>query len=78
MAGAAGPGVFTGLALTLAVAAVVVLTAAAGVLLLMVRTKTGIAHYDLGFARWGATHATAGLDRRAPRGSATWGEPSGS
>jgi membrane-associated phospholipid phosphatase len=52
------PGVFTGLALTLAVAAVVVLTAAAGVLLLMVRTKTGIAHYDLGFARWGATHAT--------------------
>jgi undecaprenyl-diphosphatase len=54
------PEVVTGLALTLAVAAVVVLTATAGVLLLMVRTKTGIAHYDLSFARWGATHATSG------------------
>jgi undecaprenyl-diphosphatase len=54
------PEVVTGLALTLGVAAVVILTAAAGILLLMVRTKTGIARYDLAFARWGATHATSG------------------
>jgi undecaprenyl-diphosphatase len=53
------PEVATGLALTVAAAAVVVLTAAAGILLLMVRTKTGIARYDLAFARWGATHATS-------------------
>lgn len=53
------PGVFTGLALTLAVAAAVLGTAAAGILLLMVRTETGVAQYDLSFARWGATHATA-------------------
>jgi undecaprenyl-diphosphatase len=54
------PGVATGLALTLAVTALIVLTATAGVLLLMVRTKTGVARYDLTFAEWGATHATAG------------------
>lgn len=54
------PEVFTGLALTLAVGAAVVGTAAAGILLLMIRTKTGIAQYDLSFARWGATHATSG------------------
>jgi membrane-associated phospholipid phosphatase len=52
------PGVATGLALTLAVSAMVVFTAGAGVLLLMVRTKTGIAHYDLGLAEWGAAEAT--------------------
>jgi undecaprenyl-diphosphatase len=50
----------TGLALTLGVAAVAVLTAGAGLLLIMIRTKTGIAHYDLAFARWGASHATSG------------------
>jgi undecaprenyl-diphosphatase len=54
------PEVVTGLALTLGVAAVVVLTSAAGLLLLMVRTKTGLAHYDLTLARWGAAHATSG------------------
>jgi undecaprenyl-diphosphatase len=54
------PGVATGLALTLAVTALVVCTATAGVLLLMVRTKTGVARYDLAFAEWGANHATAG------------------
>ena len=52
------PEVVTGLALTLGVAAVVVLTSAAGVLLLMVRTKTGVAAYDLSLARWAADHAT--------------------
>ncbi|MCA1846385.1 MAG: phosphatase PAP2 family protein [Actinobacteria bacterium] len=54
------PELTTGVALTLCVPAVVVFTAAAGVLLLMVRTKTGIANYDLAFARWGAVHATSG------------------
>lgn len=54
------PQVFTGLALTLAVAAAVVFTAIAGILLLMIRTKTGVAQHDLTFARWGATHATSG------------------
>ena len=54
------PEIVTGLALTLGVAAVVVLTTTAGLLLFMVRTKTGLAHYDLSFARWGADHATPG------------------
>ena len=54
------PEVATGLALTLAVATLVVLVAVAGVLLLMVRTQTGVARFDLAFARWGATHATVG------------------
>lgn len=31
-----------------------------GVVLWMVRSNTGLAHFDLGAARWGATHATAG------------------
>ena len=54
------PRVFTGLALTLAVTAAVVFAATAGILLLMIRTKSGIAQYDLAFARWAATHATSG------------------
>ena len=54
------PELATGVALSLCVPAVVALTAAAGVLLLMVRTKTGVANYDLAFARWGAVHATSG------------------
>jgi membrane-associated phospholipid phosphatase len=52
------PEVATGLALTLAVATFVTLMAVAGVLLLMVRTDTGVARFDLASARWGATHAT--------------------
>lgn len=54
------PEVATGLALTLAVATFVVLVAVAGVLLLMVRTETGVARFDLASARWGAAHATVG------------------
>jgi undecaprenyl-diphosphatase len=56
----ADPELATGVALALCAPAVVVLTASAGVLLLMVRTKTGVANYDLAFARWGALHATSG------------------
>jgi membrane-associated phospholipid phosphatase len=54
------PELATGVALSLCVPAVVALTATAGVLLLMVRTKTGVADYDLDFARWGAENATPG------------------
>jgi membrane-associated phospholipid phosphatase len=52
------PEVTTGLALSLAVATFVALLAVAGVLLLMVRTDTGVARFDLASARWGATQAT--------------------
>ena len=52
------PQVATGLALTLGVAALVVLTVAAGLLLLMVRSEAGLARFDLSFARWAADHAT--------------------
>jgi undecaprenyl-diphosphatase len=31
-----------------------------GILLWMIRSNTGLAHYDLSAARWGAHHATAG------------------
>src|SRR5205085_9265744 len=31
---------------------------AIGVLLVMVHTNSGLAHYDLSAARWGASHAT--------------------
>lgn len=54
------PEVATGLALTLAVATFVALLAVAGILLLMVRTETGVARFDLASAQWGATHATVG------------------
>jgi len=54
------PEVATGLALTLAVATFVALLAVAGILLLMVRTETGVARFDLAAAQWGATHATVG------------------
>src|SRR4051794_15006918 len=47
-----------GLALTVAVAAMVVATAGIGLLLVMVRTNRGLARWDLSFARFGAEHAT--------------------
>ncbi|MDQ1491600.1 MAG: hypothetical protein QOJ23_4114, partial [Actinomycetota bacterium] len=52
--------VATGLAVTGGAVALLVLVALAGVLLLMVRTHTGVARYDLAFARWGAAHASSG------------------
>ena len=54
------PEVATGLALTLAVATFVALLAVAGILLLMVRTVTGVARFDRASAGWGDTHATVG------------------
>jgi undecaprenyl-diphosphatase len=53
------PAAATGLALTVAVALVVVGVAAVGVLLAMVRTNTGLARYDDWLARFGAEHATS-------------------
>jgi len=49
----------TGLALTAAVAVVIVGVVGAGVLLFMVRRNFGFARFDLSAARFGAHHATA-------------------
>jgi membrane-associated phospholipid phosphatase len=48
----------TGLALSLAVGAIVIAVAGVGLLLRMVRTNTGFARNDLALARWGVRHAT--------------------
>ncbi len=50
----------TGLALTVALAILLVGSIAIGALLLMAQHNTGLAHYDLGAARWGGRHATTG------------------
>ncbi len=49
----------------LASAAVVIAAGATaiGVLLVMVHTNAGLAHYDLSATRWGASHATSGSSR---------------
>ena len=52
------PATATGLVLTVAVVAIVIVTVAVGALLLMVQTNSGLAKWDLSFARWGADHAT--------------------
>jgi undecaprenyl-diphosphatase len=57
------PAAATGLALTLALALVLGGAVAIGALLVMVQHNAGLAHYDLGAARWGATHATSGSTR---------------
>jgi undecaprenyl-diphosphatase len=48
----------TRFALTSAVVLVAAGATAIGVLLLMIHTNSGLAHYDLSAARWGASHAT--------------------
>ena len=55
----ADPAAATGLALTVAVALVVIGGTAVGVLLAMVRTETGLAHYDEWLAQFGADRATS-------------------
>jgi membrane-associated phospholipid phosphatase len=50
----------TGLALTLALAIVLIGVVAIGALLVMVQHNAGLARYDLSAARWGASHATGG------------------
>lgn len=52
------PRVATGLVLTSAVVVVVAGMAAFGVLVYLVRTHEGFAQFDLGAAKYGATHAT--------------------
>src|SRR5262245_33185708 len=49
----------TGLALTIALTIVLVGIIAAGSVLVMVQHDAGLARYDLGAARWGATNATS-------------------
>ena len=50
----------TGVALTAATVLVVGAAVGIGVLIAMIRTKTGLAALDLRFARYGAEHATSG------------------
>jgi undecaprenyl-diphosphatase len=54
------PAAATGLALTRALALVLGGAVAIGALLVMVQHNAGLAHYDLGAARWGGAHATSG------------------
>jgi membrane-associated phospholipid phosphatase len=53
------PEAATGLALTVALAAIVVAGVVIGCLVLMVRSNTGFAHFDRGVATWGAKEAHA-------------------
>jgi membrane-associated phospholipid phosphatase len=48
----------TGLALTVALAILVLAAVAIGALLVMIQHNVGLAHYDLSAARWGGTNAT--------------------
>ena len=52
------PANLTGLALTVALAILLLGTIAIGVLLIMSQHNAGLARYDLSFARWGGDHAT--------------------
>ena len=54
------PNTETGVALTAATVLVVGAAVGIGVLIAMIRTKTGLAALDLRFARYGAEHATSG------------------
>lgn len=53
----------TGVALTAATALVVGAAVGIGVLIAMIRTRTGLEAFDLRFARYGAEHATSGSTR---------------
>jgi undecaprenyl-diphosphatase len=55
-----GPARLTGVALTSALVAVVLAVAGLGLLFVMVETDTGLARWDLSFARFGAEHSSAG------------------
>jgi len=52
------PAAATGVALSAAIAVVVIGTVGFGVLLVMIRANAGFAHFDLGGAEFGARHAT--------------------
>jgi undecaprenyl-diphosphatase len=51
------PATATGLGVAVCVAALVLLSVGIGALALMAQTHTGLAKWDLSFARWGAEHA---------------------
>jgi membrane-associated phospholipid phosphatase len=53
------PAAATGLVLSAAIAVLVIATVSFGVLLLMISDNTGLAHFDLSGAQFGAHHATA-------------------
>lgn len=53
------PATATGLIVTATLAALLATTVVIGALLLMVQTHSGLAKWDLSFARWGGEHATA-------------------
>ena len=52
------PAAATGLAVSVSLAVIATLTLVIGFLLVMVQTHSGLAKWDLSFARWGADHAT--------------------
>jgi undecaprenyl-diphosphatase len=52
------PAAATALVVTVAVAVLVAVTASVGLLLVMIDTHSGLAKWDLSFARWGAENAT--------------------
>jgi undecaprenyl-diphosphatase len=52
------PATATGLAVSVCLAAIAVFGLAIGFLLVMVQTHSGLAKWDLSFARWGASNAT--------------------
>ena len=52
------PATATGLAVSVSLAVIAVLTLVIGFLLVMVQTHSGLAKWDLSFARWGADNAT--------------------
>ena len=57
------PAKLTGLALTVALAILILGTIAIGALFIMFQTRSGLAHYDLSFARWGGDHASESTTR---------------
>jgi undecaprenyl-diphosphatase len=59
----ADPETSTRVALAGAIVVLAAAFAAIGVLLVMVHTNAGLAHYDLSAARWGASHATSTSSR---------------
>ena len=58
------PSAATAEALGVAAAVVVIGTATAGAILLMIKTRSGVARADTPFAEWAAERATAGVHRR--------------
>ncbi len=69
------PESLTGLALTVALAMLILGTVAIGALLIMAQHNAGLAHYDLTAARWGSNHATESSTQFLRRVSLLGGTP---